>query len=102
MFLFKPRKASYHELSSSDVSFATSSKIVKPGPYKHLLATVLALGWAVTLILYWHLSISTRKPLRPIPLGVFRPITKVFEHNEWWSGMSAETQDHWNAQFAGI
>ena len=102
MFLFKPRKVCYHELSSSDVNLASSSKNVKPGPYKHLLATVLALGWAVTLILYWHLSISTRKPLRPIPLGVFRPITKVFEHNEWWSGMSADTQDHWNAQFAGI
>jgi len=38
----------------------------------------------------------------PIPLEVFRPIIKVFEHDEWWSGMSAETQEHWNAQFAGM
>ena len=102
MFPFKARKINYQHLSSNDNDLALPSSNIKRGTYNHLFTIFLALGWTATLLLYWHLSISTRKPLMPIPLEVFRPIIKVFEHDEWWSGMSAETQEHWNAQFAGM
>jgi len=62
---------------------------------------VLALGWMITLLLYWELSVATRRSYTPIPSEVFNRVTKVFQPDERYVGPSLEALHHWDDLAAG-
>lgn len=100
MFPFSIKKVAYQELSSDGEEYLPL-RSPRHRVSSHLFTIFLALGWAFTLALYWHLSISTRQSSGPIPSEILMLRPKMFRHDERWSGMSLETQTNWNSQFAG-
>jgi len=102
MFSSKPSKVDYRVLGNEEKDEVLVSHRPKSAIYSHSCTIILSFGWAVTLYLYWQLNIATRRSFTPIPSEVFRPVTKVFQHDNYWSGLSRETQYHWGAQFAGM
>ena len=91
----------YHEIDDEEGTQHQRPPTRIHGLYGNLSTIIFALGWAITLSLYWQLSIATRRTFTPIPSYIFHSSPKVFHHDDDWSGMSKETQRRWSAQFAG-